>query len=133
VASRGVAFGDYDNDGDIDILSATLNGTPQLLRNDRRDHNHWLMFRTIGRKSNRDGVGARITVQTGDLRQIWEIKRTVGIYSSSDPRAHFGLGQAAKADSVKIWWPSGKEQEFKDVPADTHYLIDEDEGLKKGY
>jgi len=131
--SRGVAFGDYDNDGDIDILCATLNGAPQLLRNDRRDHNHWLMFRTVGRKSNRDGIGARITVQTGELRQIWEIKRTVGIYSSSDPRAHFGLAQAAKADSVKIWWPSGKEQEFKDVPADTHYIIDEDEGLKKGY
>jgi len=133
VASRGVAFGDFDNDGDIDILSATLNGAPQLFRNDRRDRNHWIMFKTAGSKSNRDGIGARITVTTGDLRQIWEIKRTVGIYSSSDPRAHFGLGQAAKADSVKIWWPSGKEQEFKDVAADQHYVIDEEQGLRKGF
>jgi hypothetical protein len=65
------------------------------------------------------------------LRQIWEIKRTVGIYSCSDPRAHFGLGRAVKADLVKVWWPSGKEQEFKDVPADAHYTIDEEEGLKR--
>jgi enediyne biosynthesis protein E4 len=130
--SRGVAFGDYDNDGDIDMVCATLNGPPQLLRNDRRDSNHWVMFRTVGRKSNRDGIGARITVTTGTLTQIWEIKRTVGIYSSSDPRAHFGLGKASRIDSVKILWPSGKQQEFKDVVADAHYVIDEDEGLRKG-
>jgi enediyne biosynthesis protein E4 len=132
MVSRGVAFGDYDNDGDIDILCATLNGTPQLLRNDRRDSNHWVMFKTVGRKSNRDGIGARITVTTGDLRQIWEIKRTVGIYSSSDPRAHFGVGKASRIDSVQVLWPSGKQQEFKDVAADSHYVIDEDQGLRKG-
>jgi hypothetical protein len=128
---RGVAFADFDNDGDIDILCANLNGQPQLLRNDRRDQNHWIMFRTVGRASNRDGIGARLTVAAGELRQIWEIKRTVGIYSCSDPRAHFGLGRAVKADLVKVWWPSGKEQEFKDVPADAHYTIDEEEGLKR--
>ncbi len=131
ICGRGSAFADYDNDGDIDVLIANMNGSPVLLRNDRRDKNHWLMFKTVGHKSNRDGIGGRITVTTGDLKQIWEIKRTVSIYSGSDPRAHFGLGEASKADSVNITWPSGKTQEFKNVSADHHYLIDEDEGLKE--
>jgi len=131
--SRGVAFGDHDNDGDVDMVVANMNGVPQLLRNDRRDSNHWLMFRTVGRKSNRDGIGARITVETGGQKQVWEVKRTVGIYSSSDPRAHFGLGKQNKADRVHVWWPSGKEQEFSAVSADRHYVIDEEAGLREGY
>jgi enediyne biosynthesis protein E4 len=89
---RGVAFADFDNDGDIDMAVANLNGKPQLFRNDVPPGNHWVMFRTVGTKSNRDGIGARITITLGALKQVWEIKRTVGIYSSSDPRAHFGLG-----------------------------------------
>ena len=91
--ARGVAFADFDNDGDIDIVVAILNGAPQLFRNDQTGKNHWVMFRTVGRTSNRDGIGARIAVTTGELQQVWEIKRTVGIYSCSDPRAHFGLAQ----------------------------------------
>ena len=128
---RGVAFADWDNDGDMDFVSVNLNGSPQLFRNDFKTDRHWIMFKTVGRASNCDGIGARITVQTGELKQIWEIKRTVGIYASSDPRAHFGLGTAAKVDLVTIRWPSGKTQEFKDVPADVHYVIDENEGLSK--
>ena len=128
---RGVAFSDWDNDGDMDFVSVNLNGTPQLFRNDFKTDRHWIMFKTVGEKSNHDGIGARITVQTGELKQIWEIKRTVGIYASSDPRAHFGLGASAKADLVTVRWPSGKVQEFKDVPADVHYVIDEDKGLSK--
>jgi len=91
------------------------------------------MFRTLGRRSNRDGIGARITVESLGLKQVWEIKRTVGIYSASDPRAHFGLGTQTKADVVRVWWPSGKEQEFRDIAADSHYVIDEEAGLKKGF
>jgi len=127
--SRGVAFGDFDNDGDFDFCVANMNGEPQLFRNDRTDRNHWVMFRTRGTKSNRDGIGARITVQTGDLVQIWEIKRTVGIYSISDPRAHFGLGGSASIDRVEIRWPSGSIQHFENVTGDRHYLIDETGGL----
>jgi hypothetical protein len=131
--SRGAAFADYDNDGDMDVAVANLNDTPQLLRNDRRDHNHWIMLRTVGRTSNRDGIGARITVTTGQLRQIWEIKRTLSIYSASDPRADFGLGEATKADLIKVQWPSGKVQEFRDVAVDAHYVVDEEKGLSKGF
>jgi len=130
-SSRGVAFADVDNDGDLDLLISNMDDAPQLLRNDQAESNHWLMFKMNGKKSNRDGIGARITVVTGTMAQIWEIKRTVGIYSASDPRAHFGLGRAEKADVVRVIWPSGKTQEFKSVAANQHYLIDEERGLQK--
>jgi hypothetical protein len=127
--SRGAAFADFDNDGDMDFIVANMNGAPQLFRNDQRGANHWIMFRTVGRTSNRDGIGARITVTTGAVKQVWEVKRTVGIYSCSDPRAHFGLGAAAVVDQVSVRWPSGKEQAFENVAGDRHYVIDEDAGL----
>lgn len=131
--SRGVAFADFDNDGDIDCAVATMNGSPQLFRNDVPAGNHWAMFRTVGVKSNRDGIGTRIALTTGKMKQVWEIKRTVGIYSSSDPRAHFGLGQSSTIDSISVRWPSGKLQEFKGVAADAHYVLHEEEGLRKGF
>jgi len=131
--SRGVAFADFDNDGDVDAAIANLNGSPQLFRTEPPAGNHWVMFRTLGTKSNRDGIGARITVTTGELKQTWEIKRTVGIYSSSDPRAHFGLGKSTKIDVLHVRWPSGKVQELKDVSADVHYVLHEEEGLRKGF
>jgi hypothetical protein len=89
------------------------------------------MLRTVGRRSNRDGIGARVSVRTGALEQVWEIKRSVGIFSASDPRAHFGLGDAAKVDLLRIAWPSGKLDEFRDVAADAHYLVDEEKGLSR--
>jgi hypothetical protein len=129
IVGRGMAFADFDNDGDMDFVIACLNAPAVLFRNDQTSHNHWLMFRTVGHKSNRDGIGAHITVKTGVLSQVWEIKRTVGIYGCSDPRAHFGLGSAAKADLVRVQWPSGVTQEFREVEADQHYLLDESSGL----
>jgi hypothetical protein len=129
MCSRGAAFGDLDNDGDIDVVAANLNGSPRLLRNDQRSGNHWAMFRTLGRRSNRDGLGVRLTATTGALTQVWETKRGVSIYSASDPRAHFGLGPATRIDLLRVLWPSGKIQELRDVPADRHYLIDEEAGL----
>jgi hypothetical protein len=128
VVGRGTAIADLDNDGDLDVVVACLDAKPLVLRNDGAP-GHWLMFRTVGRKSNRDGIGARITVRTGALSQVWEVRRTVGIYSASDPRAHFGLGEAARADVVRVEWPSGKVHEFRSVPADRHYRVDETEGL----
>ena len=113
----------------MDFIVANLNDLPSLIRNDRADSNHWIMFKLLGKKSNRDGIGARVTVVAGKQEQVWEIKRTVGLYSASDPRAHFGLGSYSKVDLVKVRWPSGKIQEFKSVPADFHYLVDEQEGI----
>ena len=129
VLGRGIALADLDNDGDLDLVVACLDAKPLLLRNDGAP-GHWLMLRTAGRQSNRDGIGARVTVRTGDLSQVREVKRTVGIYSASDPRAHFGLGESAKADLVRVEWPSGKVDEFRDVAAGRHYLVDEAEGLR---
>ena len=129
LVGRGMAFGDLDNDGDIDFVIGNLNGTPQLFRHEGARPNHWVMFRARGTRTNRDGIGTRITVVTGQLRQVWEIKRTVGIFSASDPRAHFGLGAAQRIEQVQVKWPSGTVQEFQNLNADRHYLIDEENGL----
>ena len=118
------------NPGVLAVNAAQLLESLQLLRNDQKQPCHWVLFKMAGRKSNRDGIGARITVVTEKLEQIWEIKRTVGIYSASDPRAHFGLGSFEKIDLVKVRWPGGTVQEFRNVPADHHYAIDERDGLK---
>jgi hypothetical protein len=131
VVGRGAAFADFDNDGDVDVLVACLDAPPLLLRNDQGTKRHWLTLRTVGRRSNRDGIGARVSVQTGALQQTWEIKRTVGIFSASDPRAHFGLGAAATVALLRVAWPSGTVQEFRDVAADAHYLVDEEMGLSR--
>ncbi|AMY08687.1 FG-GAP repeat [Luteitalea pratensis] len=128
VIGRGLAFADLDNDGDLDLVVACLDSKPLMLRNDQAP-GRWLMLRAVGSKANRDAIGTRITARTGERSQVWEVKRTVGIYSASDPRAHFGLGDAAKADLVRVEWPGGKVDEFRDVPAGRHYLVDEAKGL----
>ncbi len=115
MVGRGTAFGDFDNDGDMDVVIARLDGTPVMLRNEGTIGHHFLTVRTEGRWSNRDGLGARIWVKTGELEQMREIRRTVGIYSTSDPRAHFGLGRAERVDRLRIEWPSGQVDEFRDV------------------
>ncbi len=127
--SRGAAFGDFDNDGDLDIVVANLNDRPTLFRTDQTGDHRWIMFRTRGMQSNRDGIGTRITVEAGGIRQVWEIKTAVSIFSASDPRAHFGLGTADRADRVEVRWPSGKTQVFEQVAAGRHYLLDEEKGL----
>ncbi len=125
-----MAFADVDNDGDVDLLISNMDDAPQLLRNDQAESNHWLMFKMNGKKSNRDGIGARITVVTGTMEQIWEIKRTVGIYSASDPRAHFGLGRARKQILSKCL-ARRKNARFQRCRRNQHYVIDEQEGLRK--
>jgi hypothetical protein len=127
-ASRGAAFGDLDNDGDIDIVIANIDDTPTILRNDGGNRKNWLMVRLKGTKSNSFGLGARVKVVAGGLQQIADVTTASSIYSANDPRVHFGLNRATEAD-LEVRWPSGKVQDFKGVPANKIVLIEEDQGL----
>jgi hypothetical protein len=120
---RGATFGDYDNDGDVDLLVANLNDLPRLLRNDTKNNHHWLKIdaRLPGGKS--PAIGARITVTTNDLVQIQDAVPVVGYLSQADPRSHFGLGKYNQADSVKIRWPDGSTTELQDVAADQILVV----------
>jgi hypothetical protein len=114
--SRGTAFGDYDNDGDVDVLIANCGGEARLGRNDGGNNRNWAMFRTVGKQSNRDGVGAEVRLVSGDLSQVRLVRSGSSYLSSSDLRVHFGLGNRAQIDSVAVRWPGGEEQFFYDLP-----------------
>ena len=129
--SRSAAFGDYDNDGDIDILITNSRQMPDLLRNDTTNQNHWLIFETVGSKSNRDGIGVRIKVVANGMSQIREVKSGGSYPSHSDMRLHFGIGQAVLADLVEIRWPSGLVECFEKVKANQFLRATEEEGLSE--
>jgi hypothetical protein len=112
---RGAAFGDYDNDGDVDVFIVNLNDRGVLLRNEGGNANSWLLVRLVGRASNRDGVGARVTVVSGDTRQVLLKKNATGYLSQNDPRMHFGLGDAEIVDRIEVVWPSGTVQVLENV------------------
>jgi enediyne biosynthesis protein E4 len=124
-AGRGAAFGDFDNDGSIDLVVANNGDPPLLLHNSGGTANHFLNFKLVGTKSNRDATGARVRVRAGSLTQLREISAGGSYFSHSDLRAHFGLGQNTQAESVEVWWPSGLRQTFRNLPADKFYLIEE--------
>ena len=125
--ARGVAVGDFDNDGNLDVLINNIDGPPVLLLNGGGNHKNWIEIKAVGTKSNRDGIGCRIQVVAGGQSQIREIKSGNSYISSSDFRAHFGLGGAPKIDVLKLTWPSGKMQTFRDVPANHSITIAEDD------
>jgi hypothetical protein len=125
--SRGVAFVDLDNDGFVDVVVGNNGDPPLLLHNSGGNGNHFVNFRLVGTKSNRDAIGARIRLSAGGLSQIREIAAGGSYLSQSDLRANFGLGKAARIQSVEITWPSGKKQVFHDLDADRFYLIQEDQ------
>jgi enediyne biosynthesis protein E4 len=123
-AGRGVAFADFDNDGSIDVLVAN-NGDPPLLLHNGGNENHFINFQLVGTKSNRDAMGSRVRVVSGELSQIREIAGGGSYLSQSDLRANFGLGKATIAQTVEIKWPSGQTQTFHDVPGNKFYLVTE--------
>jgi len=116
-SSRGCAFGDFDNDGDIDVIVWNMNEPPSLLRNDVKNDNHWLKLKLIGTRSNRTALGARVTVTAGGRRQVQEVLSQSSFYSQNDLRLHFGLGAATHADVVDIRWPLGLTEVYRNVAA----------------
>jgi enediyne biosynthesis protein E4 len=126
--SRGCAFGDFDNDGDLDILIVNLNEPPSLLRNDIRGNHHWLKVKLIGTKSNRSAIGARVVVRYGTKKQAQEVMSQSSFYSSNDPRLHFGLGSETTAD-IEIRWPSGLQERLKGISADQLLVVKEGSGI----
>jgi hypothetical protein len=126
--SRGCAFGDFDNDGDIDILIVNLSEAPSLLRNDVSGNNHWLKVKLVGTKSNRSAIGGRVLARYGRKIQAQEVLSQSSFYSANDPRLHFGLGGETSAD-LEIRWPSGLRQILKGVEANQIVVVKEGMGI----
>lgn len=135
--ARGAAFGDFDNDGDIDIVVNCVNDLPQLIRCDSTTGNHWIKVRTIGTKSNRSGIGARIKCVARipgvekPVEQVDEVRSGGSYFSQNDLRVHFGLGKASKIDLLQIRWPSGHIEELKDLDVDRVVHVKEGQGVVK--
>src|SRR5437588_9446070 len=140
--ARGCAFGDFDNDGDLDIVVNTVNDYPQLIRCDSTTKNNWIKIRTIGTKSNRSGIGARIrcvsrssehttTESAKPLEQIDEVRSGGSYFSQNDLRVHFGLGKAERVDLIEIRWPSGQLDNIKNVAVNRVIYVKEGSGIVK--
>jgi enediyne biosynthesis protein E4 len=135
--SRGCAFGDFDNDGDIDVAINCVNDYPQLLRCDSSLKNNWIKIRTLGTKSNRSGIGARlrcvtrITGETKPHQQIDEVRSGGGYFSQNDLRVHFGIGSAEKVELLEIRWPSGQFDSLKDLKPNRLYYVTEGQGITR--
>ncbi len=123
---RGAAFGDYDNDGDIDIFVVNNGGPGVLLRNENTNGNHWIEVRLTGRRSNRSAIGTKVRVVVGDLVQIQELGAQSSYLSQNSPVAHFGLGPHVLVDTLEIVWPSGARQTVLGVAANRLVEVSED-------
>lgn len=129
IVGRGLATGDFDNDGDIDIVTNNRGDIPSLLRNDGGNVNHWLTVLLIGTKSNRDGVGASLKLKYGGVSQVEQAKGGMGYLSASDPRIHFGLGNRSHVGELEITWPSGQIDHIANVAVDQLIAIKEGVGV----
>ena len=127
-SSRGVAFGDLDNDGAMDVVVNNMNALPSLLKLEAKPQNHWVAIQAIGVKSNRSGIGARVVCVTGKHRQMDEVRSGGSHFSQNDLRIHFGLGASARVDLIEVRWPSGAVDRLSDVPADRVIQIREGSG-----
>ena len=131
-SSRGCAFGDYDNDGDIDVVVINMNDRPSLLRNDGGNKNNWIKLKLIGTQCNRSAIGARARVTIGKHSQIDEVHTGTSVMSQSDLRLHFGVGDAKVIDLIEIKWPTTwKTEVFKSVKVNQILTIKEGRGIIK--
>jgi len=129
MVARGAIFGDYDHDGDLDVLFTNSNGPARLLRNDGGNRNHWISIKTVGAKSNRDGIGATVRIESASGRQ-WNTVRSGSSYASeSDHALTFGLGADTSVKTIQVEWPSGVKQSFANVAANQFLTIDEAKGI----
>ena len=124
---RGCAFGDFDNDGDVDVVVNNLDGPPSVLRNDGGNGNNLIIIKCVGTRSNRSGIAPVRLL--GDHVQIDEVMSGSSYYSHNDFRLHFGLGRAAKADFVELAWPSGVKETFRDLQANHLFVCHESKGI----
>lgn len=130
-SSRGSAYGDFDNDGDIDIVVMNMNEPPSLLRNDLRSTNNWLTIKLTGTKSNRSAIGARVTLKNGTRMQTREVTSQSSYYSHNDLRVHFGLGVNHATETIEIRWPNGNVETIKNISANQFISIKEGVGIVK--
>jgi hypothetical protein len=129
-SSRGAAFGDYDNDGDVDVLVLNMNDLPSLLRNDSGNKQNWIKIKLIGTKCNRTAIGARVRVVTANHAQIDEVHSGSSVMSQGDLRLHFGLGKAQTVDLIEVKWPTTQKIErFTRVKANQIITIREGSGI----
>lgn len=129
LVARGAIYGDYDHDGDLDVLLTSNNGPAHLYRNDGGNKNHWLTIRTVGTKSNKDGIGAVVRIESASGKQ-WNTVRSGSSYASqSDMALTFGLAQDPTVSSIQVEWPSGAKQKFGNVPVNQSIVIDESKGI----
>jgi enediyne biosynthesis protein E4 len=131
-AGRGLAVGDLWNDGRISAVISNMNAPPSLLVNQLRSPNHWIGINTVGTKSNRNGIGARVTVKAGARVMVDEVRSGSSYDSNSDMRIHFGLGTATKIDSIQIRWPSGLTERFEQLSIDSIHTLKEGSGVGAG-
>jgi hypothetical protein len=133
-SSRGAAFGDYDNDGDIDVLVLNMNDPPSLLRNDGGNKQNWIKIKLVGTHCNRTAIGARVRVVTGKHIQMDEVNSGTSVMSQSDLRLHFGLGKSQIIDAIEVKWPTTQKLEkFTQVKVNQILTIKEGAGIVSAF
>ncbi|HWK10068.1 MAG TPA: ASPIC/UnbV domain-containing protein, partial [Vicinamibacterales bacterium] len=130
MVARGAAYADIDGDGDLDLAFSTSGGPAKLLRNDGGNANHWLRIRTVGTISNRDGIGAQVTITTAGGKRRWALVKTGSSYASqSELPVTFGLGDDTSVTAIDVRWPSGKVDHIGRTPAGQDLTIEEGRGV----
>ena len=127
-SSRGAAFGDFDNDGDVDVLVINMNDRPTLLRNDTESGNNWLVLKLVGKSQNRDAIGARVWLEQEGPVQVAEVRSGGSYLSHNDMRVRFGLGRVAKTPPVRVRWPDGALERFEGLPPNAIHVLRQGQG-----